>query len=88
MGLARGPEGPWCLHLDLKVLITEVDPKWSRAPQTALLKMGCGLSAAPHITKHRSEEGPFLRTEGVGWGRGAGQSHVLSCSESWKNAPT
>lgn len=26
-GLARGAEGPWYLHLDLKVLVTEVDPE-------------------------------------------------------------
>lgn len=58
-GLARGAEGPWYLHLDLKVLVTEVDPEWSRAPQTALLKMGCGLSAAPHITNTVVRKGRF-----------------------------
>lgn len=59
MGPARGAEGPWCLHLDLKVLVTAVGPELSRAPQTALFKMGCSLSSAPHITNTVVRKGRF-----------------------------
>lgn len=50
---ARGAdEPPLCLHLDLEVLVTEVDPELSRAPQTvSSFKNGhVALSSFPHIT--------------------------------------
>lgn len=62
---AEGPHsGPW------KVLVTEVDPELSRAPQSALFNMGVWPSHQPC-----SEERLFLSIKG-----GVGLNPVLSCS--------
>jgi len=77
VGLARGGRGPhsgpW------KVLVTEGDPELSRAPQSALFKMGVWPTH-----QHCGEEGLFLSTKGG--------DRLESCAflfnQSQKKAPT